>query len=155
MIVRKAKVSDMKNLPKFLTDFYMESLFFQFLKPDFTEMLNFFRSCALDDKCYVFVVYDQDQLVGLAMGAEHQYYFTKQLVANEMLMYIKPEYRGTQAASYLFKEIEKWAKEHQCILMHLAVNTAIHPEKTDKMLSKSGWVYSGGNFFKEVNYEKS
>jgi GNAT superfamily N-acetyltransferase len=87
------------------------------------------------------VAEDNGQLVGMMGAAITTHCFSDTLMAQDYLIYIKPQYRGSGVSKRLITIYIFWA-ENQGIKrenIFLGVNSGIHSEKTEKIYNSLGF----------------
>ena len=83
------------------------------------------------------------------MGYLSSYYFGNDLLANDILWYVKKERRGSMTGPRLLKAFRTWAKERGAREVCMGVSTAVDVDRTHKLLSRMGFEHVGG-IFKEA-----
>ena len=100
-------------------------------------------------KYFSYCAYEGDELVGMIMGYLSSYYFGNDLLANDILWYVKKERRGSMTGPRLLKAFRTWAKERGAREVCMGVSTAVDVDRTHKLLSRMGFEHVGG-IFKEA-----
>ena len=62
-----------------------------------------------------------------------------QLVANDILFYVEPEYRGSTCGLRLVKEYTQWANSFGCVESRLSLASGINMERTGLMFERLGY----------------
>lgn len=102
-----------------------------------------------------FIVYSKNSsgdIDGFFLGTMGLEFFTGNLVAKDLGMYVVPELRGTRLFFRLLNAFESWAKDNQAAKIVLYHSTGIEPEKAMKMFPKLGYSHFGYMFDKELEY---
>lgn len=77
----------------------------------------------------------------LAMVAPH--WFSPDLVACDLALFIDPEYRGGMSAVRLISAYVEWAQRRGAALIQIGVMTGVNVDKTEALLHRLGWHRSG------------
>lgn len=97
----------------------------------------------------VFLAVLGEEIVGMFVGMIHEHYFSSELTASDLALYVVPEHRGGSAAVRLIKAFEGWAFAHEARCMTLSSNTKVDTEKAMALFGKMGYEYCGGVTYKE------
>jgi GNAT superfamily N-acetyltransferase len=89
------------------------------------------------------------QLVGIAVVAVGEQFYSGTMVATVQLLYVRPEARGGASAVKLLRAIRRWSAAAGADDLHLHVTSAIAPAKTDRFLRRMGFRQTGGNYVLE------
>jgi hypothetical protein len=100
----------------------------------------------------VCVVYakEGDEIIGGILGHMTPQYFSGDMVASDLGMFLKPEHRGGTAFVRLFKAFERWAVEHKATSIIVGHTTGNNTEKSKSMFTKLGYLFLGYIFQKEL-----
>lgn len=101
-----------------------------------------------NDMGFGLLAMEGDIPVGMVVGKLAQYEFAPVLLGYNHVWYVKPEKRGSPVAFRLLKAFEDWAREKGAAHIHLGLAAGILPERTGRMLEKTGYGFLGGNFAK-------
>lgn len=113
------------------------------------DMLRAFLKIAITEPNYcVFLGVFQDKVVGAFIGCISPFMFSTAKKANDLSLFILPEYRGSSLALRLIREYEKWAKERDAVRIYLGVSTG--EDKACEFYGKIGYNNVGGLFRKET-----
>tara|TARA_R110001592_G_scaffold131052_1_gene344642 strand:- start:17130 stop:17585 length:456 start_codon:yes stop_codon:yes gene_type:complete len=94
---------------------------------------------AEDPVVKVFYALEGDELVGFGAFVITAHYFTDQLIASDIIVYVRPERRGSLAAVKLLKNYILWADQQNASHITLGISTGIHPEKTKRFYERLGF----------------
>jgi len=89
-----------------------------------------------------FVAESESRIVGIFLGAMCEMYFSEDLVASDILIYVIPEKRGSFALFRLVRAFEDWADNLGAVEKTLAVSSGVHPEKTLSAFLRLGYTPS-------------
>jgi len=98
------------------------------------------------DWYFSYCAYEGDELVGMFMGYLNRYYFGNDLLANDILWYVKKERRGSMVGIRLLNAFRNWAKERGASEVCIGVSTALDVDRTHGLLSRMGFDHVGGTF---------
>ena len=104
------------------------------------------RCISNPEKYFSYCAYEGDELVGMIMGYLSSYYFGNDILANDILWYVKKERRGSMTGPRLLKAFRVWAKERGANEVCMGVSTAVDIDRTHKLLSRMGFKHVGGTF---------
>jgi len=101
------------------------------------------------DIYYAIVAEDENKCIkGMFVGLITEYYFGKDLMATDLLVYVDKSKRGAMASVLMFKEFEKWATRKNAKEVRPATSTGIEIERTRKLYRHLGYEVSGNTFRK-------
>lgn len=108
------------------------------------------NACLAGRETFCIVVEDKDQIVGFAIGYVVEHFFTTQLFAQDMLVYVTPEHRSRNAGSLLLMAFEDHVHSlFGNIPIMVGITTGVTPEKTGELYEFMGFKRSGSLFIKE------
>ena len=82
---------------------------------------------------------EDSEPVGLYAGFVSKYFFSDELVANDVAWYVIPEKRGSQIALRLLDMFQLWAKDRGVSETRLGFTTDIKGEKFNSLMKKLGY----------------
>lgn len=91
------------------------------------------------DTYFGYVAEEDGKLVGIFIATIFSPYFNEEKIAADLLIYLRPEKRGTNLFFRLVTYFEAWAESHDADEMSLAVSSGIHPEKTLASFQRLGY----------------
>jgi len=97
-----------------------------------------------------FVVERNEEIIAFLMASVEEGYFTNEKTASDLLVYVKPEWRGGRAFYMLVFEYIEWAKEQDVKLIFLSNSTGYEPAKVGRLYEHLGFHQVGGIFQMEV-----
>ncbi|MES9857497.1 MAG: GNAT family N-acetyltransferase [Sedimenticola sp.] len=86
------------------------------------------------------------KLVGVIVASVNEHYFSYELGASALLFYVHPEHRGGMAAIKLLHGFRRWANNRKAKRININVTTGINMARTDKLLRRLGFQFTGGNY---------
>lgn len=149
MIVREMTESDIPVLVKIGSQAHLESEYRTMtFSSEKCERLGQAMYSLENLKC--FVVERDGEIIGFLMASVDEGYFTDEKTTSDLLVYVKPEWRGSRAFYLLITEYIAWAKEQDAKLIFLSNSTGYEPEKIGKLYERLGFHRVGGIFQMEV-----
>ena len=99
----------------------------------------------------IFITYSKKEgrIEGVILGRISEQYFSDELVASDMVMFVKPEHRGSPLFVRLFKNFEKWSKDNKATSIVIGHTTGINMDKVQGMYTRLGYNTMGYIFNKE------
>ena len=116
------------------------------LKFSKNKLLDIFEMYLQDDNKVVFIAVDGDKPLGLYAGYISEYYFSEELVANDIAWFVVREKRGTRIGLRLLDCFEHWAKERGSSEIRIGYSTDINPAAFDSLMKKRGYSMVGANY---------
>lgn len=99
----------------------------------------------------LFVAEDTEGLCGMALGVVMPYFFSADLYATDLVVYVSPGHRGGTTAIRLVKALENWALNDKGVReLVLGVSTGINPEQVGCVYKKLGFNMISQAFSKEA-----
>ena len=90
------------------------------------------------------------EVFGGFYGHYHATFFSHEIIANDLVWFVKKNRRGSAAAILLLADFERWAKEQGAKKVMVGQSTARDIERTTKMYLHCGYRVIGYNTVKEV-----
>ena len=90
------------------------------------------------------------QPVGFMLGVKHNTFFGHDVVATELMLYVKPEHRGGFAAIRLAQDFEKWCRENKCVEINVGSSVQVATDTTKKLYTSLGYTERGFVAYKEL-----
>lgn len=149
MIIRHAVQEDVPIIFALAKKMYEESAYNEVCSFDDKKSLALIQS-ALDNPDYYFLrVAEKDgAIIGMYGGFVTDYYFSNDLMAADLLLYVDPNKRGGLAAVKLIQAFEDWAFAKGAKEVCPASSTQIAPERTAQLYHLLGYEVVG-NLFKK------
>jgi GNAT superfamily N-acetyltransferase len=95
------------------------------------------------------VVEDGDVIVGMMFASQHTPWFSNEQYANEDLLYVSPDYRGTRAAFLLLRGFMDWVRETDVKHVRAGVSTGTG-QGAGRLYEHFGLKHMGGNYVAHV-----
>ncbi|MHB0986822.1 MAG: GNAT family N-acetyltransferase [Sulfuricella sp.] len=148
MAIRLARLEDIPALVEIGHAYHSESRFkaYDYDSAKLAANLEGLIKDTTGARCF-FVADDKEQKpYGLLMGCIESYFFSNCLVAQSILFWVHPDYRGGSAALKLVTTFKKWAENRSVFEIAIGVNSAVHIDRADKFFKKLGFQLTGGNY---------
>ena len=149
MNTRLIKPNDVERILELGREAHKES---RYAKYPFSgsKCVSILNACLAGDQTFCIVVEDEDQIVGFAVGYVVEHFFTTQLFAQDMLIYVTPEHRSRKAGALLLSTFEDHVRSRfGNIPIMLGITTGVMPEKTAELYSFKGFNRFGSLHIKE------
>jgi len=101
------------------------------------------------DRYFGYCAYEGDELTGMLMGYVSLYYFGNDLLANDIVWYVRKDRRGSMTGIRLLNAFRDWAKERGASEICIGVSSALNLDRTHKLMSRMGFNHVGG-IYKEA-----
>lgn len=106
-------------------------------------------SVLLDGVGCIFVAESEGQIIGGFAGLVTPYYFSNDLYATDLALFVEPNRRGGIVAASLLRTFVEWAKSKGVVNIEISISTGVHPEKTGELYERLGFVRQGANYIME------
>jgi GNAT superfamily N-acetyltransferase len=120
----------------------------EYSKEAFWKLLNLCSLYPTRYKC-IYSKNDLGEITAFFLGLITEEYFSGKLIAYDLGMFVKKEFRGSSQFIRMLKEFELWAKENGAYKAVLYHSTGIDPDKALTMFPKLGYEHYGYIFDKE------
>ena len=118
---------------------------FAFLPFDREKVRAFLRHIAANPRHYcAFVVEHEGRLVGLLVGQVMEYFFCRELLCDDILLFVERDQRGSLAALALVRAYLEWSRSKGAREARVAVSTGIDIDRTGAFLQRLGFRRVGG-----------
>ena len=108
------------------------------------------RCISYPDRYFGYCAYEDDELTGMLVGQLVPYFFGNDLLANDIVWYVREDRRGSMMGIRLLNAFRDWAKERGASEVCIGVSTALDLDRTHKLLSRMGFTHVGGTFKEAV-----
>ncbi len=106
-----------------------------------------------EDYCFADVAICENKIFAMYVGFISEYYFGKDLVANDLLLFVDKSKRGGVAAIRLIKRFQEWAFSKGASEVRPATSTGVQTDDTKKLYEALGYD-TVGFVFRKRNYKK-
>jgi GNAT superfamily N-acetyltransferase len=112
------------------------------LRKIFEEQLNSPRV-----SCCLLAENSDGKLIGMLVGFVVELFFTNQLVAQDRVFFVLPEFRGSSAAVRLLTVFRKWAENRSVQELNINMSVAVDMPRFEKFMTHMGFTNCGSNFY--------
>ena len=98
----------------------------------------------------VFVAEMGEEMTGCLVGMLSTHYFGNTLQASDLMLYVKPQWRGSRSAYLLIKAFERFARDSKAQVVQLGISADIDCEKVRGFYEKMGYKVTGRLTVKEI-----
>jgi len=148
-MIRPAVHADVPIINELGEQMFNESAYAQVCKYD-PEKVAHLLSLMVDtsDEYFLYVAEKDGTIIGMYLGLLTEYYFSKDLMAVDLALYVDSTKRGGLAAIKLVQAFEDWAFERGAKEIVPATSTQVAPERTAQLYHLLGYEVVG-NLFKK------
>lgn len=140
MIIKKATIDDLPVIIEMAKSFHRESDARKYTLTDerIKELITLIISTGLG----ILAVKD-GEAIGMMGAMLQKNVFFDELMAGDYLIYVKPEYRGTEAAQLLVDYYIQWAKTYGARCIGIDIESGINDERAINFYNKMGFRVTG------------
>ena len=142
---REIRLDDFPAL-SFLGSLMHKESSYSHLKFSNRRLLDTFNSYLEDSDRTVFIAMRDEEPLGLYAGYLAKYYFSDELVANDIAWFVVKEKRGSSIGLRLLSCFENWAKDRGASEVRIGYSTDINPDSFDSLMRKRGYSRVGANY---------
>ncbi len=136
--IRPATLDDLDVLMDIGEAMHKESPRFSRMTYSHAKVLQTFIDLINAD-CGLIVVAEQDgEIIGGIAAMATPHWFSHDLMASDLALFILPEHRGGMTAVRLIKHYIAWAGEKGAVITQMGISTGVHAEETAAMFSAVG-----------------
>jgi GNAT superfamily N-acetyltransferase len=146
--VRRALGSDFATLVTMGEGMHAESLRFAALGYSYEKCHVLLAGLALSPHGLVLVAEQDGEIVGMLLGMAVPHFFSDDLTASELVVYVVPHARGGSAAVKMVRYFENWARELGVADIVLGVSTEVQADRTAELYQRLGYQPSGHTLVK-------
>ncbi len=147
-MIRPAEQADIADLLTLCYKMHKES---SYSNMDYNEyqMRAVLHQLINNNQCVLVSVTDK-KITGMFVGYKSQSFFGKDWVANDLLLYVLPEHRGSITAARLIKAFTEWAeRQPEVKQIRPGISTGEVGEKAIGLYERLGYRRAGVSFWKE------
>ena len=141
--VRRAVGADFPTMVTMGQDMRDESPRFSRLGYSPDRCLELLAGLSVSPQGLVLVAEQDGVIVGMLLGLASRHFFSDDITASELVVYVAPEARGGSAAVKLIRQFEAWAVEQGAADIVLGVSTEVHADRTAQFYERLGYAPSG------------
>lgn len=98
----------------------------------------------------IIVDIQQEQIAGFFIGELYKPVASNDIVANDVMIFVRPEFQGGMIALKLIKKYEAWARENGAKYINLGVSSGLKQKRTLTMYASLGYRPYSITYIKEV-----
>lgn len=136
--LRDPKQADITRLMELAKQMHAESPRFSQLRFNEIKACQFILAMMHPEHFFFKVVERHGQIVGGMAAMLTPQWFSDDLTASDIVLFIAPEHRGGMAAARLIKAYKEWAKQSGAVLISLGVSTGVMVEQTSQFMQAIG-----------------
>lgn len=141
-MIRTALVTDIPRLVELGKSMHAESRY-KSLRFNEKKVFMMFENLISGGGCLL-VAEKNGEIVGGFAGYANAHYFSDDVVASDIALFILPEHRGGLTAFRLIKAFCAWAKFRGAAMTFIGTTTGVNPEKTAKLFELCDFAPAGG-----------
>ena len=144
MIVRSAHFEDTERLLEMGKKMHDEGAY-AFLPFDSEKVRELMIRIMSEPANWCGLVAESDgTLAGMLGGYLTDYFFCREKLACDLLLYVEPKWRRSSAATRLIRGFEDWAAARGARELCLGVSTGVQTDSTERFYCKLGFTRVGG-----------
>jgi len=140
MIIRKATIDDIQDIIEMAKSFHRESDARKYTLTN--ERIKELTTLIISTGLGILAVKD-GEAIGMMGAMLQKNVFFDELMAGDYLIYVKPEYRGTEAAQLLVDYYIQWAKTYGAKSIGIDIESGINDERAINFYNKMGFRVTG------------
>lgn len=111
---------------------------------DETKVLRFISDLLSNEDAYSRVYERDGEVVGAMFGWVHEFWFSGERCASDLVLFVHPEHRGTMAAARLINGFVEWAADRGAREVNINITSGVYVERTGKLYERLGFEHVGG-----------
>jgi GNAT superfamily N-acetyltransferase len=92
---------------------------------------------------FLWVAEEEAELLGVMVAIVHPHWFSDDLIASDLALFVYQHARGGMAAARLVKQYKAWARESGAVLVQAGVSTGLGTETTAGLYERMGFERCG------------
>ena len=136
--IRMATLEDLDVLMDIGESMHKESPRFSRMSYSPAKVLQMFIDLINADCGLIVVAEQDDKIIGGIAAIVSQHWFSQDLMASDIALFIVPEHRGGITAVRLVKHYVAWAKEQGAVITQMGISTGVHADETAAMFKAIG-----------------
>lgn len=148
-MIRAANIEDVPTINRLGEQMFNESAYAGVCAYSSEKVDHLLKQMVANPEEYFLYVAEKDStIIGMYLGLLTEYYFSKDLMAVDLALYVDPTKRGSLAAIKLVQAFEDWAFARGAKEVVPATSTQVAPERTAQLYHLLGYEVVG-NLFKK------
>lgn len=86
---------------------------------------------------------EDGEIVGGLIACVEQHWFSTDMMAYDLALFVRPDKRGGMTAAHLIEEYKRWAKEQGAVITQFGISTGVNLASTSGLLERLGFTPSG------------
>ena len=150
MIIRPATEADVPRIYELSEGIFNESVYARTCVYSPEKVAHLVTQVMLPnpDRWFLYLAENDGTIIGMYAGFLTEYYFSQDLMACDLALFVDPTKRGGLAAVKLVQAFEEWAFAHGAKEVCPATSTMVAPERTASLYKLLGYDIVG-NMFKK------
>ena len=108
------------------------------------------RNFISDSRCAFWLAWSGDTPIGVFGGKVRPLFFSRDLIAEDILWYVLPEHRGSRVGLQLLSLFERWAFEHGAKDLRIGQTSQLDPKVFNGILGSKGYELVGSYFVRKA-----
>jgi GNAT superfamily N-acetyltransferase len=151
---RFASVDDVPRILEILAKMHAESRYAEWpIDPDKLQQLVHGLIDHEDGACLV--AQDSGEIIGVMLGLVTEFFFSRERMATELLLYVVPGKRGSWAAVRLAHRFIEWAGATDAVEIQAGVSAGIANKDAERFYSSLGFASLGLSFSKVLDHVRA
>lgn len=139
---------DMTAVVNLAYEMYLESNY-TIMKFNRVKVCSLFRSTIKDKSFICLIAKKGSNVVGILLGKLFPYFFTNDLMATDIIVYVSKKHRGGLLGMRFIKLFEQWAEGNKVKCLSLGVTAGVANDKAIRLYKGMGFKHIGDCFRKE------
>lgn len=142
--IRRATADDLPTLLAMASAMHAESPRYrdiEFAEDKLRELIQQLHDYPVS--CILLVAESAGGIVGMLWGYLVEYFFSRELMATDQLLYVSPEHRRGRTARRLVKAFEQWGAERGARNIQLGVSSGINNDGCAHFYERMGYHVTG------------
>ncbi len=137
-MIRSATKRDIPALVEMGRMMHGESPTFRHIPLNLAKVTRQFAHAVKADTHCVIVAAD-DEPYGVLLGYSQDYWFSDAMMANDLILYVKPERRGGRDGVRLIRAFEKWAKDKGITDVNVGISSGLKTKSFLRLMDRLGY----------------
>jgi GNAT superfamily N-acetyltransferase len=138
-VIRQAQLTDLPALVQLGATLHAESPRYSRLRFSWRKVEQTLELMILNPAAAVLVAEEQGTIVGAALAVISEEWFSDELVAQEMSVFIAPERRGALTAARLIASLDEWAQRQGARYLQAGSTTGVDMDRTIDLYERLGF----------------
>ena len=149
MIVRLATPQDFEPMIEMGARMHAAGKY-AFLPYDKAKLLALAKGLHDSPNGILIVAAEDNRLIGMIVGFVEEFYFCRQKLARDLLVWVEESERGSKAGTYLISAFEEWAKSRGAVETCLCDTNGGDSERIGALYRRIGYERVGGIYKRRI-----